>query len=189
MKRLGLTVVFLAALASGAFAGSGSITLYAQPFDGISTPSCSGALVGFDTLDVGIYYSTNSGPEMGRVAEFCVKFSVTKATISNVVWSPAIGAVLGNVSNGVAISAPLCIGGGQTYVFLGVITVQDLGENGRFTATVQADPEAVPPGILVTTCQPNDPAVVVTGGTFVFNGSCNVGVENRTWGAIKDLYR
>lgn len=189
MKRLALVVVFLAAFASGALANGGSINLF-LPFDGVGTHLCSGTLSGFDTLAVGVYYSTNDGPEMGRAAEFRIQLSTVDALITTVQWSPSIVVSLGDVTNGISITGSVCLGIGQTFVFLGTLTIQDLGENGRFTATVLPDPNQVPPvpSVSILLCDANNTVAYVTGGTFVVNGTCDVGVEKKTWGAIKQLY-
>ncbi len=192
MKRLALAVAFLAALASGALANNGSISLFVIP-EGSTDPVCSFQLdplnAGFDQFAVNIYYSKNDGPELGRAAEFSVSMSTANAVISDVTWSPAIVLTLGDIAGGISITGQQCLGTGQTLVFLGTMSIQDLGETGRFTFNVNPDPNAVPtPGIFILLCDSGNTVFGVTGGTFVVNGTCNVAVEKKTWGSIKELY-
>jgi hypothetical protein len=191
MKRLGLAVVFLVASASAAFAGSGSVALYGGDFNGLGTPTCSGVLTstpGQDTCAISIWYATNDGPEMGKAIEFAIHMSTTHAILGAPTWSP-IFLTLGDVYTGISLASPTCLGAGQSYVFLGSATVYFAGATGTFTANAVPNPEEPTGQIVVTICEFNDPKVIITGGTFVFNGPCNVGVEEKTWGSIKDLYR
>jgi hypothetical protein len=108
----------------------------------------------------------------------------------DVQWSPFLSGSLGDVESGIALAFSQCLGQDQPVAYIGSVTIfyNDLTPV-TFNIRVVEPPGAVPPGIAITECDPLNPIVNVLGGWFVFNGSCNPGVEPKSWGAIKDLYR
>lgn len=184
MKTLALAFFAFMALAVPAAAHDGALSLYTnQTITDCDLPS---ALFLTDTIR--LYYVRGSGPDMGNAAEFRIeKSSLSVFFAPSPTWSNLIVATLGDIENGISITAAGCLGVGEAVVYLGEIYVLNGGEFGTFTVKVVNHPVSL--GILITRCEPLQPIHPVLGGTFIFNGTCNPAVEETSWGAIKSLYR
>lgn len=92
-----------------------------------------------------------------------------------------------------AAAAGACLGaGGENVIYLGTFSFiwLDFTTPPTFYIQVRENPEALPnPGVIISLCDDDDTPYLVQGGTFVFNGTCDPGVEPKSWSAIKDLYK
>jgi hypothetical protein len=186
MKKLTLAAVILFVLTTSVSAHEGSIALYENE----TLTTCSVNPFPAGEYNVMILYVRGDGPEMGSAAEFKIVVSSALAIIQSVEWASYITLTLGDIFNGIAVTGQGCIGAGLNVLRLGTLNVLNLGDATRFTITVDeypaGDPEP-PAGIYITKCETGNPLHECTGGTFVFNGSCNPAAESSSWGAIKSI--
>jgi hypothetical protein len=186
MKRLTLSVVILCILATGSYAHEGSIALYVNE----TLTSCSIDPFPAGETQVMILYVRGDGPEMGNAAQFKVTVSSVLAIIQSVEWASYITLTLGDIFNGIAITGQGCIGAGLDVIRLGTLNILNLGDDTRFTVMIDDYPAgdpSPPAGVYITRCATGNPLHECTGGTFVFNGSCNPASESSSWGAIKSI--
>jgi hypothetical protein len=186
MKKLALSALFLMLLFGSAVGHNGSLGLFAGP----ELNSCSAPIGNFGIDTVMMYYIRDAGPDLGKALQFRLDISTIEALPMGYEWNSQIVLELGSLTGGISITASQCLGGDQPSVYIGSIFMMNMGaQDLRFTVIVMEDPTAAPPGIYITECAVGEPMWTVLGGTFVFNGECSTGVEETSWGAIKELYR
>lgn len=184
MKRLPLVGLFMLIMLGGAYAHEGALSLYTT----IEINDCDwelGSGQPFDKLN--LYYVKGDGPDMGAAFEFKLEPSVS-AGLSwfEPTWASQVEIVLGNLTEGYSGTATACIGVGESVVFIGNFAFLNMTVEGPFN--VKIIPHPVSGKILITLCELNDPKHEVLGGTFIFNGTCNYGAQESSWGAIKSIY-
>jgi hypothetical protein len=187
MKKLAMSALFLMLMFGSAVAHNGALSLYTD----IALSSCSAAIGPFGQSTFNMYYVRDAGPDLGNAVEFRLEASIPDALFLGTEWTTAIQVTLGDILTGISLTSSQCMGANESVVYIGAITIMYTGFNDAelFTIMVKEDPGADPPGIYITTCVPGNPMATVLGGTFVFNGTCNTGVQDTSWGAIKSLYR
>ncbi|MGD1049021.1 MAG: hypothetical protein ABR899_09780 [Candidatus Krumholzibacteriaceae bacterium] len=187
MKKLALGVLLVMAFSGSAFAHNGALSLYTDQTISI----CDMTMGALETHTINMYYVKDQGVNLGNAVEFRLTASDPRAIFTNEAWNPLITLALGTVDGGISLTASNCLGGTENVTFIGGIDVfwADVSTPPTFTVNVVPDQTADPPGIYVLQCNGQQTRVSVLGGTFVFNGSCNPGVQPKSWGAIKDLYR
>lgn len=189
MRKLGMSVLFLALLCGSAFAHDGALSLYLNA-SATEIGPCSAPTTDYGSIDVSLYYIRDNGPDLGKAIEFRLEFSPGLGTVLTTVWNAGFSVWLGDLTSGQVATASQCLGTNESVVYLATFTILDLGSGGGvYTCAVKENPTSQPPAINITACDPNNTIYQVLGGIFVFNGSCNPGVEASSWGAIKDLYR
>lgn len=187
MKKLALSGLLVIMLFGSALAHNGALSLYIM--DG-TVMICNKDIASDEIAIISLFYIKDLGEDLGRAVEFRLLSSDPLAFFVDAVWSSQISVPLGNVNDGISLTASTCMGVGETVVFIGDITVFYSNPSpATFTVRVVDHPLAQPPGIYITRCDPDNTLIAVLGGTFVFNGSCNPGVQATSWGAIKELYR
>ncbi|MCX5752948.1 MAG: hypothetical protein NTW97_04780 [Candidatus Krumholzibacteria bacterium] len=190
MKKLAMSAVFLMLLFGSAVAHNGALSLYTD----IGLSSCSMNIEPFAQDTINMYYVRGTGPDLGNAVEFRLEASIPDALILSTDWNSQINMTLGDVSTGISLTASQCLGQNESVVFIGAIGLMYAGADAGvlFAIMVKEDPTVADPpgpGIYVTECVTGNPMVTVLGGTFVFNGSCDTGVQQTSWGAIKSLYK
>jgi hypothetical protein len=184
MRTLILAVCAAVCFVSPAVAHNGAISLYEDP----TLTDCDAWLPVFERDSVCVFYVRGNGPELGRVVEFKLDLTTANALFSwPPVWSSAIGLVVGDIESGISLSSSSCMGLGQNVVYLGSVCILNMGESGTFYLYVAPHPASG--AIRVGLCDETNTMVSVSGGSFIYNGYCNVGVQETSWGAIKSLYR
>lgn len=191
MRALVITSLFVTLMFTGAFAHNGALSLYTD----VTLASCSALLpTPYATADVSLMYVKDNGPEMGLAFEFIMYRERTELAVNSITWSGAI--TVTNCANPFVFcgaSAANCLGsGGGNVTYLGTFSFiwLDFTTPPVFYIQVRENPDANPnPGIVITLCDDDHTPYLVRGGTFVFNGSCDPGVEAKSWSAIKDLYK
>jgi hypothetical protein len=193
MRKLALSVLAAMLLFSGtAAAHNGALSLYMTIADPGSPPSwvCHADIGMLETVAISLYYIKDQGQDLGKAAEFKLLSSDPAAIFISEAWSSLVQLTLGDVDNGISLTASQCMGAGETVVYLGDISVFYTAPAGAaFTVRVLPDPNSQPPDVYITACDPQNTLIGVLGGTFVFNGSCDPGVQTKTWGAIKELFK
>ena len=188
MKRLTITALVLIALTTGAFAHQGSIGLYTDT----AAIDCDMTFTPYLGADITImYYKSDAGPDGLTAAEFMVEVPAGLMVISTFTPSPDVSVTLGDIATGIATSFTGCTGSGNDYTLIGTLSVLPFASTPMqikvLTSTVITAPPYEP---RVSMC--DDPArtiVGVLGGWFTGpDGSCNVGTESKSWGAIKEMY-
>ena len=186
MKKLAMSALFVMILFGSAVAHNGALSLYTDA----SITICNMDIGAFETDTIRMYYVRDAGPNLGNAVEFRLEASIADALFLGTEWNSSINVTLGDILNGITLTAATCLGGSDAVVYIGAIYVMYTGFTSEtFTVMVKEDPTADPPGIFITECIAGNPARTVLGGTFVFNGSCNPGVKETSWGAIKALYK
>jgi len=188
MKKLALGVLLVMVLSGSAFAHNGALSLYTNQ----AIAACDTTMGALATVTINMYHVKGLGPNLGHAVEFRLTTSDPRAIFVNTAWSSAITVFLGTVESGISLTGSQCLGSTENITFIGAIDVfwADFSlPVPTFTVNVVADPNSEPAGIWVTQCDDQQTRLAVLGGTFVFNGSCNPGVQAKSWGAIKDLYR
>lgn len=189
MKRLTLTALILIALSTGALAHIGSIGLYtdtaANDCDMTFTPY-------LPTEIIVMYYRSDAGPDGITAAEFRVDAPAALMVISGFEPSPDVSLTLGTIDAGIATSFVGCTGTGVDYTLIGTISVLPLSPAPVQLKVLASGAIASPPyEPRVSMC--DDPArtiVGVLGGWFTGpDGTCSVGTESKSWGAIKEMYK
>jgi len=184
VRTLLLAVLIAIFSVSAAAAHNGAISLY----ENAGLTDCDAYLQMFATDTVRVYYVRGQGPELGRSAEFMIDLSTTNALLTPPpVWTGSIILTVGLVESGIYLESSSCLGLGQNVVYLGMIFVLNVGEYGTFYLSVVPHPASG--AIRIGLCDEANTKVSVLGGSFIFNGSCNIGVQETSWGAIKALYR
>jgi hypothetical protein len=188
MKKLALSALFVMLFFGTALAHNGAISLYTS--ETISTCSMPITPLGTDTIRV--YYVKDQGVILGFAVQFRMLASNDFAIFTGATWTPQVQVILGDLDNGIALAANQCLGSSANVAYIGRVYVfwSDFSTPvPKFSVSIVAHPEAQPPGIYITQCNAQQTKWAVLGGTFVFNGSCNPGIEPKSWGAIKDLFR
>jgi hypothetical protein len=189
MRKLGLAVLIVVALAGLAQAQTtAKLGLYADPNGNLD--SCEMSIGIFGTDEIYLYYVKGNGPDLGLALEFMAELSTPDASFSPPPeWTSQIVLTIGDLSSGISLTAHTCLGQSQPYVYLGKISVfyEGFDLDTPFTARITQHPETG--DITITACDANYTMYVVRGSWFVFNGPCNLGVSEKSWGAIKSLYR
>lgn len=186
MRKLALFVALTMLMPAAAFAHNGALSLYMDQ----TISDCDAPIGAFETVVIKMYYVRDQGFDLGNAVQFKLALSTTNAIFTPPpTWNPLFTVTLGDIDNGQSLAAGGCLGVGFNVVYIGDISVLNFGEFGPFTCKVLPAPNAEPPGIYITRCDVNQTRVDVLGGTFIFNGTCNPGVDNESWGAIKALYR
>jgi hypothetical protein len=186
MKRLVMFFSLLMVLGVAALAHEGAVCLYKD----VALSACSATIMPMGTVDIALLYIKGDGVDMGAAAQFRIILTTSGATISNVIWNPYITLFEGTPPGNVSIAGQTNFGCGLDIVWLGTLTVWNLMDSDTFYVKVVDNPDVFwGPGIYITDCEPEKNEIKVIGGTFVFNGSCNVAIEPKSWGAIKSMYR
>lgn len=198
MKKLTLFVTLLLLVGTTASAHDGAISLYADT--GLN--SCSMDIIppaqgGTGTGVLWLLYVRDQGIEMGKAAEFRVICTSATVMFFAPTWEPYITLTAGTIPGNMTISGDSNFGCGLDVVPLGSFTIFNSADVDTFHVKVVDNPTPVAgPGIYITDCSPQNNEVKVIGGTFVCTGdpvlwpaNCNPGVESKTWGAIKDMYK
>ncbi len=197
MKRLALFVTLLLVVSASVGAHEGAISLYADT----ELNSCSMDVIpppeGSGTGDIWILYVRDQGVEMGAAAEFRVICTSASIFFFAPAWEPYVTLPQGTIPGNVSLAGTTQFGCGLDIVPLGHFTIYNPADVDTFLIKVVDNPEPWSgPGIYITACDDDNTEVKVIGGTFVLTGdpenypaNCNPGVESRSWGAIKDMYR
>ena len=188
MKKLALGVLLVMVFCGSAFAHNGALSLYTDE----TITICNKTIGPLETATINMYYVKDLGSTLGNAVEFRLTTSDPRGIFTNTVWNASITVVLGTIDSGISLTGSQCLGGTDNVTFIGAIDIfwADFATPvPTFTVNVVADPNSQPAGIWALVCDAQQTRVPVLGGTFVFNGSCNPGVQPKSWGAIKDLYR
>ena len=194
MKRLSMAALLIIALTTGAVAHEGSIGMFTTE-TAESGGDCDFSLNPFAQYPISImYFRSDSGPDGIFAAEFKLEVPAGVVVISGFEPSAAVSITLGDIGTGIACSYAGCTGTGSDYTLIGTVTVTllDFGAPPVQLRIVQADGIPAPPyAPRVAMCdEPARTIVGVLGGYFTSpDGSCAVGTEEKTWGAIKEMYR
>jgi hypothetical protein len=194
MKNVLLSLVLVACLAAGANAQQGMLALFSDT----ESHQCHMTLGTYQTGNLYLMYVRGDGPRMGNAYEFKLLKSSAGSAILTPIWPESIVLTLGAVETGISLSAAECFPD-EDCVSLGTIPVMNVSDPDTFTVEVVPDPEQIPQhAIVIVECEAEYPIyIALPGGAFVFNGGCYsplepfgpLGVEETTWGAIKELYR
>jgi hypothetical protein len=188
MKKLAMSALFVILLVGSAGAHNGALSLYTDA----TITVCNKAIASFETDTIRLYYVRDNGPDLGNAVEFRLETSIAEALFIGTEWNSQINNTLGDITSGISLTAAQCLGADASVVYIGSIFVMYTGfafPAETFTVRVVEDPTSQPPAISITICDPFQTIQDVLGGTFVFNGSCNPGVQETSWGAIKELYK
>ncbi len=188
MKRLAMTALILLALTTGALAHEGSIGMFTD----VSASDCDMTFGPYVTANITImYYRSDSGPDGITAAEFRVEVPAGLMVISSFTKSPDVSVTMGNIATGIACSYTGCTGAGSDYLLIGTMAVLPMSAN-PLQIRVLASNEITKPPFAPRVSMCDDPTrtiVAVLGGWFTGpNGTCDVGTEETTWGAIKEMY-
>jgi len=186
MKKLALSALLVIMLFGSGLAHTGAISLYIMDQ---TVMICNKDLGYLETATIGVYYVKDLGYDLGNALEFKLISSNPASYFGTVTWVPEITVIMGDIESGISLTAGACLGFGQDVVHVGDVDVFLADQPTLFTVRVIDNPNAAPPGIHITRCDENQTQQTVLGGTFVFNGTCNPGVEPTTWSAIKELYK
>ncbi len=186
MKKLSMTLLVLVALTAGTMAHEGSIGLYTDT----SHDDCDADLTPYTNAPITImYYKSDGGPDGITGAEF--KLSVPSGIIiSNFDPSPQVSVTLGDIGTGLAVAYSGCTGGGEDYTLIGTVYVMAMGTTPAQMQILASDQITTAPFTpRVSICDETHSIVGVLGGWFTTpDGTCSVGTEETTWGAIKEMY-
>ena len=197
MKKLALLFTLLLIVGAAAGAHEGAISLYSDT----ELSSCSMDIIpppeGAGTGDIWMLYVRDQGVEMGAAAEFRVLCTSSSVLFFLPVWEPYITLINATIPGNVSVAGTTQFGCGQDIVPLGYVTVYNMSDPDTFHVKVVDNPDSWSgPGIYITACDDDNTEVKVIGGAFVLTGdpenfpaNCNPGVESKSWGAIKELYR
>jgi hypothetical protein len=188
MKQLVTFLAILTFLSTMAFAHEGAISLYTDA----SLTSChQNPFPIFSTTTITMLYIRGDGVDMGSAAAYKIVCTTTDVSFMNVEWEPYIDIPpIGGVPGNVAIAGTSNFGCGQEIVPLGTFDLVNLGDMDTFYVRVEKNSDTFPvPMIIITDCTPFKNEVEVIGGVFVCNDVCNVAVDPKSWGAIKNMYR
>jgi hypothetical protein len=189
MKRLTLAAFFLVVFVGLAQAQTtAKFGLYADP-DGLQA-SCQASIGIYETDSIYIYYVKGNGYDLGNAVQFRMVLSNPDALFSPAPrWASQFNLSIGDLENGIALTAATCLGVSQSIVWLGRIGVEYDGFDisTPFTARVVEHPETG--DISITRCNVQQTVISVRGSWFVFNGVCDLAVKPTSWGAIKGLYK
>ncbi len=188
MKKLAMSALFVLLLVGSAVAHNGALSLYTDA----TIQVCNSDIGSFETDTIRMYYVRGTGVDLGKALEFRLEASTADALFLGTEWSSQVVLTFGDILSGIAVTGSQCLGTNESVVYIGAIFVMYTGFSfppETFTVMVKENPTAQPPAINITECDPDNTIRAVLGGTFVFNGSCNPGVKETSWGAIKSLYK
>ena len=188
MKKLAMSALFVTLLFGSAVAHDGALSLYTDA----TIQVCNMNIGSFETDTIRMFYVRGNGVDMGKACEFRLEASTVDALFLGTEWSSQIVLTFGDILSGIALTGSQCLGANEAVVYIGAIYVMYTGFSfppETFTVSVKEMPTSQPPAINITECNPDNTIRAVLGGTFVFNGSCNPGVKETSWGAIKSLYK
>lgn len=189
MKRLSLVfAVLLVVSAAAADAHEGSIGLYTSE----AGTDCDATFVPFVAQNVYIvYYRSDAGPDGIRAAEFKISHDPAAVILQTPVWSPSVAVTLGSIGSNMSVSFAGCTGVGIEYLYIGYVPILAYNTNPWMIMVATSDDAVDPPfSPRVAICDQQASIVGVLGGFFSApEGSCNVAVEETSWGAIKGMYQ
>lgn len=194
MKKLSLLCALLLIVGAAAHAHEGAISIYTDQ----SLNSCSLEIPIGMSGDLMILYVRDEGVDMGNAAEFRVQFTTPLLMAPPPTWESYITiALVDSWPGNVSLTGTAGFGCTQAVVPLGSFTLINIGDPDTFFVKVVDHPRGVlPDGIYITACDDDNTEVEVLGGAFVLTGNddlfpanCNPGVESKSWGAIKSMYR
>lgn len=189
MKRLAMVALILIALTTGAFAHQGSIGLYVDT----AANDCDVTFAPYLSTNITVmYFRSDAGPDGITAAEFRVDAPAGLIVISSFAPSPEVSVTLGTIDAGIATSFTGCTGTGVDYTLIGTMSVLPMVATPMQLKVLASGGITAPPyEPRVSMC--DDPArtiVGVLGGWFTSpDGTCNVGTESKSWGAIKEMYK
>jgi hypothetical protein len=189
MKRLIVAGFLLLTLSTAAIAHEGSIGMYTD----LTGTDCDMTFTPYLSFEVSIlYYRSDGGPNGITAAQFRVQLPPSGLTIQTFTQSPEVSISLGNITTGITLAFTNCSGAGQDYLLLGTIEVVafvDQPYDMWIALDEGIDPRNPPVSVRVTMCDSGRTKHGVLGGWFKSpNGTCSVGIEETTWGAIKGMY-
>lgn len=195
MKKLSLLCALLMVVAGTASAHDGAISLYTDE----SLSSCR-MEIPYPPGEYGtitLLYVRDQGVAMGSSAEFRIVCTSSLVMFFPPAWEPYITQTIGTIPGDVAITGASQFGCGLDIVKLGSVEIWNVADPDTFYVKVVDTPRGdLEDGIFITACDEWNTEVKVIGGTFVLTGNntnfpavCNVGVESKTWGAIKSMYK
>jgi hypothetical protein len=197
MRKLALLFTLLLVMGASVGAHEGAISIYADR----ELTSCSMDIIpppgGAGTGEIWILYVRDQGVEMGSAAEFRIICTSTGVFFFQPDWEDYITLPQGSIPGNVSVAGTTQFGCGEDIVPLGKVPIYNASDLDTFYIKVVDNPEPFAgPGIYITACDEYNTEVKIIGGTFVLTGdpigypaNCNPGVEAKSWGAIKDLYR
>ena len=188
MRKLSIAALLLIALTTGAVAHEGSIGMFTD----MTGTDCDLTFSPFLSYDVFILYmKSDGGPNGIFAAQFKVELPPAGLSIQEFVKSPDVSVTMGNVAVGISVSFSNCAGTGMDYLLIGTISVVAFTDQAMDMKIVVAEDVVNPPfAVRVIMCDEARTKHGVLGGWFKTpNGTCNVGVEETSWGAIKEMYR
>ncbi len=188
MKKLSIIAILILMTASAVSAHEGSIGIFTTEL----ATDCDATLPPFTPFDVYLMYiRSDGGPDGITGAEFRAEISDPAVAILSPTWNPAI-LPNGDVATGIGIvfTGVSCYGPGQSMVWLGTLQLMNMGAPAGWTMKIFGDPRSsTGTGLNVSICDEFKTMVPVLGGWFIGeDGTCNVGAESTTWGAVKSLY-
>jgi hypothetical protein len=194
MRRLLFVMILVLAVAGAVSAHNGVLSLFADQ----SADECSAELSCCQSVPMYLMYVRGDGPEITSGMAFKLEKSSAGAAFLEPEW-PGDFIQFGSLQDGIDVVVRAGEGwcsGAETVSYMGTIPVVNFSESGEFTVSVVEAPYYG--GVIVALCQQGYPLYHVTGGTFVFNGTCKcpedpfgeiLAVETTSWGGIKSLYR
>ncbi len=188
MKKLSITAVLVALMATSAFAHPGSVGLFANDLG----TDCDADATLYLPFDIYLgYQKFDAGPNGILGGEFKIVLSdPVSFVITGTTWSPAVILTNGSWAAGMAFSFSSCQGTDETFVYIATLTILNTMPSPGATAYIAtSDALTFPPyAPLVAECPYPQEVVGVLGGWYHFtNGECNMAVQPSTWGAIKNL--
>ena len=191
MKRLTILALLVVAMTTGAVAHEGSIGLY----NDLLGTDCDATWSAFGSYQIHVlYYKSDAGPDGISGVQFRVQPPADGAIIQSFEPSPDISVTIGDIgTTGISCSYQVCSGTGQDILLIGHINVfTTLSTPFQFVVLASTDinPSDPPVAPRVAICDDDKTIVAVLGGWFTTpDGSCDIGTEEKSWGAIKDMYK
>lgn len=191
MKRLTILALLLVAMTTGAAAHEGSIGLYTD----LPGTDCDATWLNYETYDIYVmYFKSDAGPDGIFAAQFKVEPPAAGAFIQSFEPSPDVTVTVGDIAGaGISCSYGACSGGGQDILLIGTMSVFVTVETPlQFMVVASTDINPTDPPIAprVAICDEAHTIVAVLGGWYSTpDGSCDTGTEEKSWGAIKDMYK
>lgn len=193
MKRLAMAALLIIALSTGAFAHQGSIGLFTTT-SAATGGDCDDTIGPYAEYEIAIvYFRSDSGPDGIFAAEFKLDVPPGTVVIGGFEPSAAISVTMGDLATGIACSYAFCTGAGDDYTLIGTATITSFLVDTPFQMRIMAsDALPAPPyEPIVAMCDDPERTIVgVLGGWFSNpDGTCALGTEEKTWGAIKEMYK
>lgn len=184
MKRLSTALILIIVLSTGALAHQGSIGLYTDQ----TATDCDAAIAPFTPYSIFImYFRSDGGPNGIFALEFSIDIIGDWGFFGSPAWSPAVSITNGDIATGIAVSYSDCEGAGADYAWVGSIPFTSLGAT---SGTIKVGPSTAYDLPIVAMCDDMRTLAPVLGGYFTApDGSCDIGTEESSWGAIKSMYK